>query len=233
MRRTRRDWVLVALAVVVASVCVRLGIWQLARLGERRARNAAAAEQRVRAPLELTASVDPDSISGRLVQLRGRYDYAHERVWPARPFDGVPGVAVLTPLQLDGRVAVFVDRGWVPSADGLHVDHGALRGPDSADFVGLAWAAPRGRGDIDPSQRGDSLPYRVLPIVVQRLPVHLAPAANEPRAWPLPELSNGPHLSYAIQWFSFATITLVGTLVLLRKTRRAEGPAPPGAAPRG
>jgi cytochrome oxidase assembly protein ShyY1 len=46
-----------------------------------------------------------------------------------------------------------------------------------------------------------------------------------PIGWP--ELSEGPHLSYAIQWFSFAAIAVVGAVVLLRRERRrARSPAP-------
>jgi cytochrome oxidase assembly protein ShyY1 len=39
---------------------------------------------------------------------------------------------------------------------------------------------------------------------------------------PLPELSEGPHLSYAIQWFSFAVVALVGSAILVRRDRRAK-----------
>ena len=40
------------------------------------------------------------------------------------------------------------------------------------------------------------------------------------------ELSEGPHLSYAIQWFSFAAIAVVGAVILLRRERRAPTAAP-------
>jgi cytochrome oxidase assembly protein ShyY1 len=92
--------------------------------------------------------------------------------------------------------------------------------------VGLALAAPRTRGDVDPAKLQDSLPYTLLPFVVQQLPdcastASVAPSPF-PRRLPPPELTNGPHLSYVIQWFSFATIILVGTAALFRKkVRRA------------
>jgi surfeit locus 1 family protein len=41
-----------------------------------------------------------------------------------------------------------------------------------------------------------------------------------PRRLPPPELTNGPHLSYAIQWFSFAAIVLIGSFTLFRRTVR-------------
>src|SRR5437773_6994144 len=68
-------------------------------------------------------------------------------------------------------------------------------------------SAPRARGDVDPERLKDSMPYRLLPFVIQQLPP--STALNRPLPpglirWPAPELSDGPHLSYAVQWFSFA-----------------------------
>jgi surfeit locus 1 family protein len=37
---------------------------------------------------------------------------------------------------------------------------------------------------------------------------------------PLPERSDGPHLSYAIQWFAFALIALAGSVALARSSQR-------------
>src|SRR6266487_35375 len=68
---------------------------------------------------------------------------------------------------------------------------------------------PRGGGDV--SVAG------FLPFVIQL--ETRDPLAGLPRRWPLPALDNGPHLSYAIQWFSFAVIALVGTAVLIRRGR--------------
>src|SRR5947209_17717106 len=79
--------------------------------------------------------------------------------------------------------------------------------------------APRARGDVDPTALRDSVPYRLLPFVVQQLPTATAPYRPLPPGLircPSPELSDGPHLSYAIQWFSFAVIIGVGSLAIAR-----------------
>ena len=144
--------------------------------------------------------------------------------------DEAPGVDLVTPLKLADGVAVLVDRGWVASADAYHVDERAFREPESADVVGLAFAAPRTHGDVDPAKLQDSVPYALLPFVVQQLPDCASSVLAVPvrllrllrlvvpvRRLPPPELTNGPHLSYVIQWFSFATIILVGSFVLFRK----------------
>ncbi len=86
-------------------------------------------------------------------------------------------------------------------------------------------AAPRARGDVDPAVLRTALPYPLLPFVLQQVPSD-SPSLRQSvalRRWPPLELSNGPHLSYAIQWFSFAAIIVVGTVALVRK-RGETGP---------
>jgi len=224
----RRDLAGLVFALAVAAVCVRLGVWQLDRLRQRRAWNAAALAARERPPLGVTGgaggALTADSVRDRRLRARGIYDYAHERLWRGRSYEGIPGVDLITPLRLADGGAVLVDRGWAPSPDGYHVDEGAYREADSADVLGLGMSAPRARGDVDPARLQDSVPYRLLPFVIQQLPP--STALNRPLPpglirWPAPELSDGPHLSYAVQWFSFAIIIVVGSVALLRKGRAA------------
>jgi len=224
MRLDRRDRVGLVVALLVAAGCVRLGVWQLDRLHERRQRNALLLAARARPPIAVDGSLPADSARNRRLLARGVYDYAHERLWRGRSYEGVPGVDLVTPLRLAGGGAVLVDRGWAPSPDAYHVDQAAYREGDSAVVLGLGMLAPRARGDVDPTRLRDSLPYPLLPFVVQQLPSD-SPTVRRSAAllirWPTPELSDGPHLSYAIQWFSFAVIIAVGSLALARK-RAAE-----------
>ena len=226
MRLASRDWAGLAIALAVAAGCVRLGFWQLDRLRQRRASNAVVLAARQRPPLEVTGSVAADAARDRRLHARGIYDYAREQLWRGRSYEGIPGVDLITPLRLADGSGVLVDRGWAPSPDGYHVDQGAFREADSADVLGLGMTAPRARGDVDPARLRDSLPYRLLPFVLQRLPSSTAldcpllPSTPLPHRWPTPELSDGPHLSYAIQWFSFAVIIVVGSGALARKRLR-------------
>jgi len=224
-----RDLLGVALALLAAAVCVRLGTWQLSRLHQRRAANAVIAAARARPPLELAPAIPAESLVERRVRARGVYDFAHERFWRPRIFEDQPGVDLVTPLVLSGGggggggagAGVLVDRGWVPSPDAYHVNQELYREADTAVVVGLGLRAPRGRGDADPARLRDSLPYALLPIVVQALPdTSLGERRAGPMRWPASELSEGPHLSYTIQWFSFAVVILVGSAALYRKRRQ-------------
>src|SRR5947199_8354369 len=188
MRIDGRDRVGLVVALLVAAICVRLGVWQLDRLHERRQRNALLLAARARPPLEIDGSLPPDSARDRRLHARGVYHYAHERLWHARSYEGVPGVDLVTPLRLADGAAVLVDRGWAPSPDAFHLDQPAYREEDSADVLGLGFAAPRARGDVDPATLRDSVPYPLLPFVIQQLPPNTAPYRPLPPGlirWPI------------------------------------------------
>jgi surfeit locus 1 family protein len=225
VRPERRDWVGLAVALAVAAGCVWLGFWQLDRLRQRRAHNALVLAARRLPPLEVTGSVTRDAARDRRLHARGVYDYRAEHLWRGRSFEGIPGADLITPLRLADGSAVLVDRGWAPSPDAYHVDQQAYREADTADVLGLGLAAPRGMGDVDPARLKDSVPYPLLPFVLQQFPSDgpsVRPSVALQR-WPPPELSDGPHLSYAIQWFSFAVIIVVGSGALARQRARSRG----------
>ena len=207
----RRDVALGVVAILVATVCVLLGRWQLNRLTQRRARNSVLATRLALPPLTVRRDIGADSARQRRVVAHGVYDFSAERAWPGRSFQGTPGVALITPLRLADGSVVLVDRGWVPSPDAFHVDHALYREPDTATVTGIALIPPRGRGDVDLAG--------FLPFVIQLETPEPPPNRGLPRRWPPPAFDDGPHLSYAIQWFSFALIALVGTAVLIRKGR--------------
>lgn len=225
------------LALVAALVCARLGFWQLDRLEQRRQLNAAVAERLDAAAIELPdVPQDTSGLLFRTVELGGQYDVARSIVLRGRAHAGAPGVHVLTPLRLPGGNAVLVNRGWVPSADAATVDLDALPPPASGRVRGLALPFPADgeavveeaafrltwtRLDLAALQR--QFPYRLASFYVQALPAD-SDAAAMPRPLPAPTLDEGPHFGYAIQWFAFATIALVGwaTLALRRGTPRTQ-----------
>ena len=222
---------LVIAFILVAVICARLGIWQVSRLRERRAANAAALRARAEPPLELTLDQRPDSaVLGRRVSVEGRYDHAHDVVVRGREYDGVPGVEIVSPLLIgDGKTAVLVDRGFVPAPDAVRIEADSFREPGTRTVEGFLLPISSGSGApiqhegqttwgrLDLAALRAALPYRVYPYSIQQLPDSTLP--RFPRRRPLPPLDDGPHLNYAIQWFSFALIALVFAGIMARPTR--------------
>jgi cytochrome oxidase assembly protein ShyY1 len=234
--RSRRLAVVV-IAVVVAATCVNLGLWQLRRLDERRALNAEILHRRSASPLSIgdvagSAAAEPY----RRATARGRYDVEHEVLVYGRSLDGEAGHHVVTPLLLPDGGAVLVVRGWVPFAMQAAPVRAAAP-PANEVRVGGFLAPDEGDGSVAPDADGvvrlldvrgiaSSLPYDVFPLPLQLADQTPVQPGSLPIPVPLPALSEGPHLSYAIQWFSFAVVALVGAVILLRRDRRAATGAP-------
>lgn len=225
-----------AAAALVTVVCVAAGIWQLARLQQKRDRNAAVRVGLAAAPLSLqgrfAAGTDPDELRYRRATATGSYDVPREVVLYGRTQHGQAGNHVLTPLVLEDGTAILVDRGWVPLAmDEPPVE--AARPPSGTVIVdGVLMASEGGLpGEAEPGAppattltRADlstlqgQLPYAIAPVTL--LLREQSPAGGAlPRPAPLPELSEGPHLSYSIQWFCFAAIAVIGGVILVRRER--------------
>lgn len=241
MKFTVRGIIAAVFVLLVAGVCVRLGLWQLDRLKERRARNEAVRSATALPPLVLDAATaasvtaNPGAYVWRRVRVQGRYASAGAVVLRARAREGNPGVHVVAPLVLaDGRV-VMVNRGWAPSPDAATVDRSTLR-PDTGEVTVTGVLLPvetRPDGGMPAGRVEDDTTYRrldlaalrartrgdVLPVHVQQLPD--GAVSDPPIPVPLPEVGEGNHLSYAVQWFSFAAIALIGFGVVALRRRRA------------
>lgn len=171
----------------------------------------------------------PPSIAAayRRGRATGRFDFERQIVVMLKSLDGIPGVYIVTPLVLESGAAVLVERGWVASPDGRRVDLGALAEPAStlAEGILLAPASDRSVATVswplfvreaDPARLGGALPYPVYPLVLRRT-VLPAGAPQGMRALRPPRLDEGPHLSYALQWFGFAVIAVVGSAMLVAR----------------
>lgn len=214
--------------VLVSLVCIGLGIWQLHRLDDRRAANAIARAARSAPSVALRGGWEDRSLLYRRVRVRGRFDHTQDLVLRARSYGGVPGVELVTPLLSEGETtAVLVNRGFVPSPDAVTMEPDSFFQPGITTVEGIALpldsagGAPLTRGRrttwarLDRTVLRERLPYPIRQVYIRQQPDSGAPAF--PRRLPPPELHDGPHLSYAIQWFSFAVIALVFAVVFLRK----------------
>jgi surfeit locus 1 family protein len=206
--------------VVAAVVFARLGVWQLDRRAERRDRNALLEARLSQPPIHLTEAgplltAAADSLRFRRVRAVGRFDFLYEAVQGGLSYNGAPGVHLMTPLRLADGAGVLVDRGWTYAADGMTANRDSLREPDSTVVEGV-FVAPVARWGVRPDTLDAG--YPMLRPILRRTegPSGLPTGLAVP---PLPALDDGPHLAYALQWFSFAVIAVVGGALLSRRPK--------------
>lgn len=124
----------ILLATAVGAVCLRLGVWQLDRLSDRRLVNAEIRERQAMPLVDLnTMDLQTDSLAYRGAQGRGSFDVEHQVVLSNRALNGEPGAHLIVPLRLEGQPhASLVDRGWLPLSQ---TDPQELAGLPSAGTV--------------------------------------------------------------------------------------------------
>ena len=222
------------LVLALMVTMVNLGFWQLRRLDERRTANHEISD-RTAAPVaaidELPA--DPHAAEWRRVTVSGVWDPAGQVLIRNRSLDGRPGLHVVTPLSDRAGHAVLVNRGFIPLADEGNAPAPAA-GP--VTIVGRVRVTQlRGSlGPRDPATGTLTTLNRVdVARIQQQSAVALAPFYLElvgdrtPTAAPapllLPALDEGPHLSYAIQWFIFTACAAVGWVLVVRKSAGKAG----------
>jgi surfeit locus 1 family protein len=225
----RRMILFAALALAAAALFIRLGFWQLDRLAQRRERNRLVASRLAAAPAPWS---DTTAVRYRRVRLAGRPDYEREIVLVGRSREGSPGVNLVTPLRLGGSdTAVLVNRGWVYSPDATAVDHARWREGDMLAVEGYVEAfTDPGPGDLPANQRvarrlsheavSARSPYPVAPAYVVAIETGKVPRPDAPARPGLPAPDDGPHLGYALQWFAFALIAVVGAGIAITTGRR-------------
>lgn len=233
---SRRTALFILLALLAAALFVRLGVWQLSRLAERRARNALIAERLRSEPVDVAALPRDTALARlRLVRVTGRWDYDREVAWAGRTRDGSPGVELLTPVRHAGSdTLLVVNRGWVYSPDAATVELTRWREGDSARVTGYVEEyAPDGEpggGEgagrrIVRQPRAAELARRMGAPVAPYYIVALGDTGDpsHPARRRRPELDDGPHRAYAVQWFAFAAIALGGAAAVVRRRSPRPG----------
>ena len=229
---------------------VNLGLWQLRRLDERRDQNAVVSARLAEPPAPLGELLDPDSsaadvagAANRRVTVSGTYEPDEQVLVRSRSLDGSPGSWVLTPLppggRLDRRREPGLDRqrrhlrrrahrpyapaegtvrveGLAPGEPGARGGSGppTRRRAGSRAWPGWTWSATRSSSTARSCRAGSSSARSA------RSP---RPGADVPVALDPPELDSGPHFSYAVQWFIFSTIAIVGYPLILRRNATGAG----------
>jgi cytochrome oxidase assembly protein ShyY1 len=227
-------------ALVLAALFVRLGVWQWQR-GEERAAAAARFARGADAVFELGTRDAGETPLYQRIAVEGELDASHQFLLDNRTFEGRAGYEVLTPLVRADAPALLVDRGWVPFTgsrarlpDVTLTAGGPVRLTGRVAVLpspGLASgrAAPESTG---PWPRVTSYPDMAQLAAALGRPLSsrillLDPAApfGYVRAWQPPGLPPLRHFSYAVQWWSFALATLVLWAVLSRRPQPPPAPS--------
>ncbi len=224
---------LFALVVVVAFIA--FGFWQLDRLDQRRSANAIIEARSGEAiVLDQWPDSDPDGSDLDFQAVEATIQFVDPELARVanRSSGGVAGEYVVAVAELIDGTPIAVNRGFVPTNVEVLLDPvptepvvvtGWLRASvDRGRFGviddGVSPIMPR----LDTVQTAARYGQPMPPVWIQLATVDEAePATLFPEPVPLPPLDDGPHLSYAVQWFIFATLGVVFYGLLLR--RRAAG----------
>lgn len=243
-----RWWWKTLMVLLAMAAMTSLGFWQLDRLDQRRAYNQQRQAALAAPPIELSdAPLSQGELRDRLATAQGQFDYARQVAIRNQSYAGQPGYHLVTPLLIAGSdKAVLVNRGWIPAdrvdpTDWRSLDeqengpHFGILQPTRRRPDGTILAIPQdtvtGWYRLDVEAIGKTLPYPLLPVVLQLTPGNYIPLdTDRPRASGYSEtlphriepdisFSEGNHLSYALQWFGFA---ITAAVVYISVARRAE-----------
>ncbi len=219
------------IALLLIAMCIWAAQWQFQRGIDRHQRNSLIESQLTLSELDISkvVSANPDQLSPfewRTVNATGRFDSAEQILLKNRYFEGVYGYEVLTRFKLsDGRY-IWVDRGWVKAGADAKTAPVTTMVPDGEVSlvarvrldrslpVGAFFALPSsGAGMISKlnAQTGFKSEGFYLDLI-SGSDSSLTPAV----AAQVPELSDGPHLAYSLQWIFFAGLIVYGRILIRR-----------------
>lgn len=235
-----RRWALFALAVVlIAYATWWLGEWQFGRLADRKASNAIIRTNESLPPAPVGEELTPGGTvtpqqEWRVVSATGTYAVDDTVVVRYRTRDGEAGVDIVVPLVTPSGTSLLVDRGWLATDNqGASPDELDIPPPPSGTVTVTGYLRVDGSGEstqvTDDSVRAVSSAAigayqgrQVYPGFVMLKTESPTPAdALEPVE--LPELDNGPHFFYGLQWWFFGVLAVFGFSYLLWDEKR-HGP---------
>lgn len=230
-------------AVLLIAITIALGNWQMRRAATKsEIRDHLQAYERS-APMRIGSTpIAAGELEWHTVDVRGTYDAARTILLDNRVLDGRVGYQVVTPLRIEGGTRyVLINRGWI-AAGPTRMDLPAVVTPDRVQSItGLAVVPPTRvfeLGETAPDSRvwqhlileryARWSGFSLQPVIVQQT----SPAADGlERRWERPDLGVEKHLAYALQWYAFATLTLI-LYVALNLKRETGNPAEPPADPK-
>jgi cytochrome oxidase assembly protein ShyY1 len=230
-----RRWVLFAITVaLLAYGAWWLGEWQFHRLAERESRNARTTQNLAADPAPVDDVLSPDAPprtgdEWRRVSATGTYLPAESVVVRYQTRDGASGVDVVTPLRTREGPTLLVDRGWLGTSN-VGADQVDAPAPPAGEVTVVGWVRLDATGDatrvsdgsaraISSAEIGEPLDGPVYRGFVDA-ETESPPAATKLVPAELPDLGNGPHFFYGLQWWFFGLLAVFGFCYLAYDERR-------------
>ena len=226
-------WIVVHLGVLALVILMSyLAFWQLSRLDQKKSFNATLTAHSTAPVLRVEdiVSTDIEAIEWRRVELSGSYMSDKIVTVINRSQNGAAGYDVLVPFRTTTNQTFLVNKGFMQLSMPLPTlrttpltvlgyirdtqSRGTLGAIDSTD------AAVREFQRFDIHLISERLGVDTPPLFVQLRNELPAPTEQWPAPVSLPELNEGTHLSYAVQWFFFALTALVAWVVVVRRKMR-------------
>ena len=240
----RPKWLLFHLIVIAGVMTmVAAGFWQIDRLDQRRTENSQVIERSQLQPVPLSsmlADIDSGALSAedaewRPVSIAGTY-LPDQVVEFNNSQGGRAGDFVLTAMITDEGDTVIVNRGFIPL--GMDLPQAPAQRIEGVAYVRRSEVRDRGgltdaddgsplteTRRIDIPRLSQQFPGDVAPVYVQLILADPPIESGAPSPVPLPELSNGSHLSYAMQWFVFSVFVIIGWVLAVRRSLQSRATA--------
>ncbi len=227
----RETWALLKTTVAFALIvlCLWAAQWQYQRGIDRHARNTLI-ETHIGLDAQPLSTVDkaPQRYEWQSVTTSGEFNASEQILLRNRYSEGVYGFDVLTIFTSIDSKRFWVDRGWVKAGITATTPPAVRKTPSGVvEITGrlrLDSSLPRGSFFALPSSGTGLVAELNAQSRLETEDFYLdLLSGSEPSLTPdvasqLPELSDGPHMAYALQWLFFAGLVIYGR-ILIRRTR--------------
>ena len=227
-----------AVALLLVIGCLWAAQWQYHRGVDRHQRNNQIELRSDLPAISISDAVqDAASQEWRKVSATGQFDPDRQILLRNRYFEGKYGFEALTAFQDSSGVEYWVDRGWVqagenatiaPQIPPLPVGEVTIEGRlrlDRSLPQGKFFALPTGnKGGLisEANAQASNKEYGIDSTFYVDLLTGDHPELTPDVAASLPELSDGPHFAYALQWIIFAGLVLYGRFLIRREVLTRE-----------
>lgn len=219
----------------------RLGVWQFDRLDDKKNSNSQIATNEKHAPVDVSELVQAGAQvkaadEWRVVTATGTYESDKQIIVRYRTRDGKSGVDVMVPLRTASGVYVLVDRGWLATENRADAVPSDIPAPPSGEVTVTGWLRVDATGDStsvhNQTTRAPNSKAIAAALGVKTYGGFVDMKSEDPGAEvalepvELPELNNGPHFFYGIQWWFFGALAVFGFFYLMydevRQRRKQE-----------